>query len=164
MVGRHKINGPSKQIVVENDLVAIIEAKKRESVSKKIRKILQENTQVEDLKSELSQEKTDSEKMFHMLLDLQNRINFSRKPGARFPYPPWSTKHRTIGASFCLLIPHDEYGNHLAFNLVYSDKCLECNDGKCRYDAKDLVYYCKTNTRQVNGIHDKGVDDIVYWW
>ena len=59
---------------------------------------------------------------------------------------------------------YEEYGNHLAFNLVYSDKCLECNDGKCRYDAKDLVYYCKTNTRQVNGIHDKGVDDIVYWW
>ena len=67
MVGRHKINGPSKQIVVENDLVAIIEAKKGESVSKKIRKILQENTQVEDLKSELSQEKTDSTNVHHFI-------------------------------------------------------------------------------------------------
>lgn len=149
MVGRHKINGPSKQVVVETDLIPLIEARKGESLSKKIRLILQENEAVQELKDGLAQERIYSEARLAAVDDLQYRINFSRKVGSSIPYPPWiNNKHRIIGASFCLTIPRDAQGKTTGFELVYSNCCKVCGNGNCKYDAEELAYLCSLNTQQ----------------
>lgn len=160
MVGRHKINGPAKQIVVEEALIPAIMARRGESVSKKIRRILEENAQIEELKAELYAKNFFGSRARDEANELHNRMVFALTSGFGFPYPPWiENDHRVIGASFCLTIPHGAQGNAVGFDLVYSNKCLKCPDGNCEYYAKDLVYMCnRAKQSKTNNEFNQSID------
>lgn len=154
LVGRHKINGQTKHILVEMDVAQYIEKQPGKTAGKKLRRIMIENSKVAELKEELEWVKEMKDYLDSKVDDLIDRINFARMNPARgFIYPPWlSNGHLTIGASFSLLIPRDDEGNPRAFDVVFRGKCTICKDRKCCYDLEELSYHCVRGTRRWKGI------------